>query len=535
MAVQGDKENETQTKAPHAAPGVEQPAPQMRAPGFTSSGGNLLFDTMNILGAAQSLGGAIEEYLKAIKGFFGNDSTTTGTLKINVTRLSEPNGAHAFIAEKKAIILLFADQLPADTQNFTPASDYSLFAVKALKAQFGEDMKLVNVVVVTAADYGRAQQMAHYISISLMIATTTRLHDMNIQVLGDNQYSIDPDVVATRNFINNLNPSAVMPRVDIGFIIYAKPPRRGGAQFGLLEDLRPIAAVGGYTEILSTQDQTGVIRFAPLVHITAIASAIPLPGIVPLCLTVAADQFISSGRWMQQFTSFQKGKPSLGNLAPDPADPKKLWFPQNIMDLDKWRFQNVLPALLAIDVVEGQARIPALAAYGYSPNAQVVYDQILNFFGGRISVDRAQAPYEIRATSYLGTYGSTDAGGVQSDSRNLDYLNLVASGGVQDSATLDLLQYPLDPAQRARLIFDKTGGQFRTLYRASIAALNPNLLATLAMAVKDQLQIEAPQGQSRMSPNDWLIASGKLYQASNFGVSRADARVGYGISNLYNV
>lgn len=534
MAVKGTTEDNTDTTT--RAPGIEAPQP-MRAPGpgFGTSGGNALFDIINTLGGATSLGGAIEEYLKTIKSYFVSDTTSTDHIKIDVVRLTEPNGAHAFVADKKAIVMLFTETLPADTQNYTPSSDYANYAVRALRAKFGEDVKLVNVVVVLPQDYSRAQLMAQYIHVSLTVATSRKLlNDTTIGILGDNQYSIDPDVVAARNYINQLNPSSVSPRMDIGFVIYAKSPRRSGMQLGPLEDMRPIAAVGGYTEMLISKDQSGMIKYLPMVHVTTIASAIPLPGIVPLCVTIAADQFVSTGRWIQQFSSFQKGKPNLGQLSRDPADDKKLWFATDPQTLDTWRVQNCLPAVLAIDVAEGTARIPALAAYGYLPHANAVYDQIQSFFGSRITMDRTQAPYLVHATDFIGVYGSGAGGGTLIDSRNMDYMTLLADGAL-DSSSQVLLQYPLDPTVRARVISEKTAGSFRALYRTTISVLSPNLLSTLAMAVQQTLQIDAPQGQNRMSQTDWMRAQSALYQAQNFSVTRTEARGGYNLGGFYNV
>lgn len=527
MAVLGTNDEETQ-----ATPAPGPTAQPMRSANPMSGSGNQLFDLMNTLDAGQSLGSNIEDYLKVIKSYFTSDASSSSTT-IEVRRLTQPNGAHAFVSGNHAIIMLFQETLPSDTQNFSPISDYASYALEALKNMFGKTINLINMVVVLQNDYSRAQQMARYINVSLKIATNPMIHDTTISVLGDSQYSIDPDVNGVRAYVNNLNPSNVAPRIDIGFLIYAKQPRRNNSMpIGPFEDMRPIAAVGGYTEMLKSKDQTGMVKYLPMVHITSIASDIPLPGIVPLCITIAADQFISTGRWIQQFSSFQKGKPNLGQLSQDPNDPKKLWFATDPMTLETWRMANCLPAVLAVDVVEGTARIPAVADYGYLPKAANVYEQIHKFFGARIQFDRTQSPYLIHATDFIGVYG--DRSGNLVDSRNMDYVTLLADGS-QDAATQILLEYPMNPTDRARVIAEKTGGTFRSIHRTNISVLSPNLLSTLAMAVQQSLIIDAPQGQTRMTSSDWMRAQSTLYQSQNFSVTRQETRGGYGIGNMYSV
>jgi hypothetical protein len=533
MAVTGTKDdNNQQQSAPGGAPNPEQT--QFKAPGFDSSKGLGGFGGLiNTYGQNQSLGTAIDEYIKNIKGYFGNDVATTGGIKIDVHRLNNPRGAHAFVSGEHALLMLFSDLLMADTQNFLPVSDWAPNAAAALRERLGGNIKIINTVVVIPQDYTRAQQQARYINESLMTVVRPGLHSANISELADWQYSIDPDVLAARNFINDRNPSSVMPRTDIGFVVYAKPPRRQGQMVGPMDEMTAVAAVGGYTEILSTPVAGNQIKYAPIVHITSVVSIVPVPGLVSLALAIAADQFIGSGRWISQFSSYQRGKPNLGNLFPDPQDPKKMWNIQSDADLNNLRNAYFLPAMLAIDVADGTARIPALADYGYVANSGKVYDQIQNFFGMRLQLDRTQQPYTLQPSDFIGVYG--DPSGNLVDSRNIDYMTLLASGGTQDPSTSMLLGYPLNAADRARVVYDKTGGSFRSLYRNTTSVLNPQLLGILARAVVDSLGIEPPRGQSRMSSQQWLEAVGQLYLTQNFSVTRAGSGPSFAGGGLYQV
>lgn len=518
MAVHGDALNNDAVKTVEA-PGIQEP---QLAPGARILGG--VFALNDLFNSNQSLGKPVEEYLSSVKGYF-NNNTNVSLVNIEVRRLTTPNGAHAFIANKRAIIMLFTETLAAaELRDFTPTSELVGVAYKTLTDTVGQDIKLVNSLIIQPADYGRAQQAAQHITSSLAIATRPELYSASIAQLQDAQYTIDPDVNAVRQYIEGMNPSAVRPRVDIGFVLYARQPKKQQYQTpGVYDNAVAIAAVGGYTDFVKGTDPRdgSTHRLQPIVHISSIVSSMPVPGIIPLVLPIAASQFISSGRWLAPFSTFQKGRPNLGQFIPDPKDNNKLWFINNHQDLDTFRQQKLLHPVLVLDVTEGTSRISALGNYASIEKKEAVYDQIQNFFGARLTLDRSANPFTVVNSFYQGVYG--DAAGSLLDSRTIDYVGLLANGA-QDKAAELLLEYHYDPVHRARVIAEKTGGSFKSLYRTTISLLNPVLLATLAQAIKSQLPIEGPQDQSSAIPTDWLGQQAAVYGTQGFGVYREGNR-----------
>lgn len=535
MAVKGTEEQATQT----AAPGMAEP--QMAAPGVQDSGPRFggtghVSTIINRLNSNQPLTGAANEYIEALRKSFSVEGGG-GLVKVDVKRLTQPYGAHAFISNGRAIVLLFSELLTQlDTQNFTPMSAHIIRVGQALK-ELGGDVKLLNAVIVQPGDYSRTTQMSQSISTTLAVATIPSLHNMSVAEISESQFAIDPDINSVRSYINQRNPSSVMPRADVGFVIYAKSPKKNNQPFIQgPEEMLPVAGVSAYTEIQKTIGQNGMIRYQPLVHITGIWSDIPVPGMIPYCIAVAADQLTGqNGRWIQQFTSFQKGRPNLGQLFNDPSDQKKLWFTNNMDEVGKLRREYFNDPILVIDVVEGQTRIPYLASYSYLNGAGAVYAQIQTFFGDKVPLDRTQIPFLLPATDYIGVYGDR-SGGTLLDSRNLDYMTLLVDGSQDAMTQLMLLEYPADPAGRSRILFDKTAGSYKSLYTNTLCVPSAYLLGTLARAVQGTLSIEPPQGQNRMVSTDWVQAHVEHVRQQNLSVSRYNTIPGYtGSGNLYQV
>lgn len=522
-------------KSPDADMNIHQAtsgAETQNAPGYamnTSGDNPNLFSLMNKLGVGQTLGVDIEKYIESVKACFQKDSNNQVIGQIAIKRLSEPNGAHAFISGDAVIILMFDAMLPHDMTNFIPSSDYGSRAFAAFKREIAPTARLLHVILIQFEDYTRAQQIASYIQLNLAIATNSYgSAESNIALLSGLQYTVDPNVETARQFIEQYNPHAVQPRIDIGFTVYAKTPRQPGRQLAL-EESRAIAAVGAYVEIWLPENQnfnTGRPKYAATVHITNITATLPIPGLIPMCMAIAADQFIQQGRWLQPFMSFQKGKVNLGNLDFDPNDAKKLWFAPTPDALYKWVGANMyVRPCLAVDVEEGQCRIPALANYGDIEYTNAVYDQITAFFGP-LPLNRSIPPFTIMAQTFCGQYGDQRNTGRLMDSRDIDYLQLLAAGSQDPSARL-LLQYSSDPTLRARVISERTGGTFKSLYRTRISIINPDILTMLAGEIKKKVSIDGSSQNNQILNTPWLNDMMAQYQNASFNTSAPLSQAGY--------
>lgn len=534
MSVQGTKSEEKAATGTYAPGPQEAPIPQ--APGYDSNNGDV-FNLFNAIGATQNLGAQIEDYIKELRTRFEVADIVRDFGKIEIVRLNEPNGAHLVTLDDRSIILLFSEMLNADLQNFSPLSDQAVWAAQSMQQSSAlQKYKIVNTQVIQPCDYVRVDQMARYLRMTL-VAGKSEFRNVQARTINSCAYVVDPDVNVARRFIERINPSAVMPRTDIGFTVLARRPRRQSVQGPRgpqnNSELFELAAVGGYVEILTAQDPVSrQHKYLPMIHITSIASDLQLPFVIPMCLAIAADQLLASGRWLQPFMSFQKGRPNLGQLFPDTKDPSKLWFTSKPSDIEELRQRHFMPPMLALDVTDGLARNPNLEAYGYAPHADRVYDHIQDFFGSTVSLNRGVAPYDLRGMDFVGVYG--DQKGTLVDSRCMDYLSLVAEGA-SDMETNSLLQYFRDPQVRARVVSNKTAGSFKSLYRNNVAVLSPILLSTLAAAVQQNMLIEAPQGQNQQMPTDWMPQQAVLYAQQNFTTTRTDNRGGVGMGSFYSV
>ena len=538
MAVHGNDSSST-TQAGPAAPGGPTPVNQTttaQAPGF-SSGDNALFNLLNTLGAGQAVGPDIEKYIEQIRAHFPKEEP--GRNAVIVRRLSEPNGAHVFSLQNSCIVLLFDSLLTRDVQNFLPSSDYGVMLNKAFRREI-PDGELLNFIVVMPEDYTRFTQMARYILVSLAVATSQKVRDNTVKIMQGNEFVIDNDVQAARNYIEQHNPHSVQPRIDIGFVIYAKARRQSSPlAIGGMEESRPIAAVGAYTEVWQRPKDYNIRygeqpkNFGSVIHITNITSDMPLPGILPMCLAVAADQFIDQRSWIAPYASFQKGKPNLGNLSPDPNDPNKMWFANTLDELRVWIATNMLPRpFLAVDVSEGMARIPALAVYGATEYQQNIITQVTSFFGN-LPLNPQLVPCKIWSTNFTGVYG--DVRSRLMDSRELDYLNLVATTGTQDLAGQALMQNYDEPVFRARVVADKSGNTFKSIWRTVSSVIDPVLLMTIAQEIHKHVRINGPQRTDRIINQPWTDEMERRYAESNFTTS-TDSRQSYVYNgNMYSV
>lgn len=531
MAVHGTTDQTTNQTTTTPAPGVSPTQPNTHAPGYTATG-DTLFTWLNQLGSGQALGPDIEKYIESLKSFLPKEHTPAMTIK----RLAEPQGAHAVVCGKNAFILLFDQLLSRDTQNFVlPSSDRGAEAYNSLKREL-PGTTLLNFIVIQPEDYTRVQQAAQHMSVFLSVSSSA-INNTNISLLSNNEFYIDLNVDSTKAFIEARNLHTVQPRIDIGFTLYAKSNRRGQQPMSIEEPSRPIAALGAYVDIWETGGNIGIgfggpSKYQATIRITNITSEIPLSGMVPLMMTIAANQFIDKGRWAVPFTSFQKGKPNLGNLSVDPDDKNRLWEAKTMDDVNRWVNANMLGRpILGIDVAEGQARIPGVADYQNTDTPGRVYDQITTFFGNT-PLDRSTGPFKIHGETFVGCYGDTR--GTLLDSRTIDYLSLVAQGTVDPSARM-LLQHRQDPTVRARFIYDTTRGSFRSINRTSVSILNAQLLATLAQSIVKSVKIIGGDQQQNIIPTPWLDDVVKQYNSNTFNTQSASQNqqrwggVNYGI------
>jgi len=481
------------------------------APGpSTMSAGNV----MNVLSHFSATGATtegVEKYLTELKAALNRDGSLVKD-KVELIRLNQPRGAWAVISGSAAYILLFVELLPTQTTvDYQPLSGYIEYAHRALM-EYNPKLALLNAPLVQPQDYGRVNNMARRIGNYLAVANmpVAEREKLNLSYLGQGtEYVIDADINNVRAFINQNSPHEVQARADIGFLVSVKQQKAPGAQQMLLDETRPIMAVTGFTDIVRRQFQEGE-KFLPIVRITDIAPEIPLPGMIALAQACAVEEFILQQRWKQPFSSFAKGEPNVGNLADDPDDKNKLFFAKNPQERDVFINLNFVPPALAVDVTEGRDRIPHLAAYANPKKAGAVLDVIGQFFGARPNLNGPASAVDM--VEYIGV-DSTQ--GHLRDSRNNDYLNMVAKlGGLKDQG-LSLLTYYQEPALRARAL-GALVPTFRSLHLNSTAVVSYELMSWLIQMVRSNMTIRATQTINPMASMQFAADQANYYKTHGF-------------------
>lgn len=483
-----------------AAPEGVAAAPSTDAPG---GGPTNILGLMSVFGVSTGISPDIEAYITDLKKHLKE----APNLNISISRLQEPLGTHFVECASSAFLLLFPDVIPTPTDPEVPKSEYIRVALTTL-SQVRPDLRPKNAILVSKQDYGRARHMAGHLARNLMVATNSQYASITAQALSDGNYVIDANPAMASNFINMLNPHEVQPRADIGFTVSIRRQRTPGREFqqGLVDELTQLAACTGYVEMIRQQDQAGNIKHLPLVHITAMDSMIPHPAMIPLLATLAADRFIIKNGWRNQFSKFAKGAPNLGNLIPDPQDPSKPWFASNVLERDQFIATHVFPPALAIDVVEGQARIPAIANYPLVAGAPKVLEDIRSFFGVDVTQLRNIPLTSVSTVDVIGYYG--DRAGNLLDSRNIGYLDLMASLGALDRDAEALLYHQTEPRRRQRVVAQAAGATYVPMFTNNVTVLNANLLNFMSSVIGQTLRITQAGGSTGVASVDFAIAQG---------------------------
>lgn len=396
-------------------------------------------------------------------------------LTIKVERLQEPTGAYAFIAGSSAIILTFAEMVAAPSvPPHAPKSRNNDLAIASL-ARFDGNIKPITAIVVRPQDYTRAKAMAKFIGDNLTIKVNNKVPaDLSVLTRGT-RYAVDRSVESVKMFINQFNPHGVMPRCDVGLMVYLKMPTNDQfAREGLTETDLPVMAISAYTEMVA-QDIGGVIKFMPLVRITNITTMIPIPALSLIGVYLAATHLCTDGGWIDQFRVFDKKRANLGNLVID-SETNKPFDIKSAEQLQAFIAKHCTPAMLGVDIPEGQAFTPALR----SLNDQVqgagnLISYINNFFKGELRLTSPVTQWH--KTEFLGFYGDNG----MEDTRKITYLDQLAKNAPFEQARA-LQQWVTDPSQRAAMISDWTGG-FESVYQNTTAVISPHFLVNFGQVV----------------------------------------------------
>lgn len=462
-------------------------------------------------------------------------------------QLPEPSGAQAFIVtdetgQKYALNLLFKD-LIAPSAELIPLSFKAKVAADALQRK-SPGISLINTIIVGDRDLDRVQQMAIALVASLSIQVSAEYRDAGARDLSvNNEFVVDNNIEAARNFIDRTSPTGVLPYFDLGFTIGVRRKSKNAwannnpyTRYVQDNQPEPFMAVGAMVDIKGPfpDPTTGVQKYQPVIRITAMPSLIPLMGSVFLAQVLAAQNFIQFGTWKRPFMKFSKGSPNLGNLTPDPDGSGKLWFAPDIQSMETFIAQWCYPPILCMDITEGTIRIPSLYAFtdASAQNQQALLNEAARFFGQPLPMFNG-TPYTPVATDYIGTVGPAE--GVQLDSRKITYLNQAAEGALDANTARVLLNFFPDPLERARTIA-QLSGSFVSLYQDTVVSVNGAFLSAVSQILPNSgLTVFDPTGQGGVVPLSGFSPQYGNYTGFMPVATMSQQRPIYGTNGLYSV
>lgn len=474
MAVAFDEEDKV--AAPKAAPKSTDAGP--------FAGAGTPFDMLALVGQGAALGPDIDKFLEEIVGQLNKNAKAIIGTEVRVVRLQKPMGTHAFVAGDNAVVLLFENMLGPDLPNYQPKSSFIGQAFEALKVEVPGTVMLA-APIVSPQDYARVSNWASYIIRCLAVEMNPRLNTtFNKLKQGNPRYIVDYDLQTALSMENQYSPHSVRPRANIGLTV--RLSKNGLNAFGGNfqngpEDAEPLISIVGYVDWIrcDSDPQTNQHKFWPEAKITAITSPVPFKGMVPLALAIWSSAFVTEGRWRNQYMTFGDRAPNIGHLLDQTVTKdNKIFSVKDLSQRDQIINSWTYPPVASLAVVEGQARIPSISDFSDTSLNEKAVKHIAEFF--EITPPAGTQAFVVSNIEYIGTIGQM--GGVLEDSRNIDYLHLMASEGAQNEQSRRLLMRSHNPVFRAEVVAQKTG-TFRSLYQEHTAVIERGLIAWLSQLV----------------------------------------------------
>lgn len=430
--------------------GEPQPQPAAAAPNPGSF--------LNVLGSFAKRVALSDDgvrYVNTLKNEFNDVSKSAGYVKTEVIELTQPNGTLAFVANDKAIVLIFDEAVlrrdPIPTVAYEESADAALKKVRP-------NAMIVQVIVITKDDYHKADVMIPFLRNALEIVANGRDAALAVNMLRGSDFYISDSKDEYENNIAVLDPHGVMLRHDLCFSLYASARQQRQMvdyerqqYFGqAIEDRSLVGVVGGYVEFVRDTSAPMTYRYFPVVHITEIKSVIPSEKLLPMFIVLAMRKWMLNHGWADQYnrlsmTSLSGTPVSLGSLVPDDNSPTKRWVLQTPSDVQTCLNECMNPAILAIDVTDGRARIPGIDRYaGDSMRQAAGLAADFNQFLGAPICDPNFSMFSVPAPA--GFRGVYRYGSVNIDTAHIDFLNQYAKTPSEATRLEKLTEKKIRPA-----------------------------------------------------------------------------------------
>lgn len=454
-----------------------------------------------------------------------NSNDVGGQEEFRVSTLTYPPRTVVISKGRDAIALLFSEANHHDEN--TPLAALTLKVANAAKKQLGSDMVLNNTIVVTPDDYEKVTVMANHVINTLRCITSPEINSLTIGDMNNCSLEVSTSKAVYEDFIRRNNPHGVPARADVSLVItlddHTDQNRRADNILRQADSSSrtEIAAIGLYTTFVYVT-VNGALKFLPEVHISEITTPMGMEGMIPLCLSLAAEFVLQNRLWLAQFSDNSGPNiPNIGNLVQDPATGEPFRV-DTLASRDSFVAVNCVQPVLMLDVVEGRARIPGLERYSIPEWYPHIIDSYNRFLraggGGLIPIDRNLAPATISYRTYTGTAKS----GIQTlDSRWVDFLSVMVHRSSERTELERLLRHYDDERQQVAAL-RQYAVDLQLLYVNHTVTVLPNVLNAVRAAVTRQVR----------TVNGQLNTGGYIDMSSVAELGQAYATNPY-VSNMY--
>lgn len=439
-----------------------------------------LTDLFSRISSQGTWSGQSLEYLKEIRQILEDPSMPN---KAEMTYLSDD--AVAFSIGKNSIVLV----RDTDMSNIQAlANDTRLYAARNTFNEIMKDHTLLNIVSVNRFMYNRAPQMATYIRQTLSAITDDQISGLVLDNFEQYQVNIDTEMSNVREFFNEHSPSPVIAG-DFGFIagISEKMNKSYGAPLS-----KSMFGVTGYVEFIQNEADS---TYTPVVHVTDILSVMASTKMLAIALPLIADVFITRGLWRYPFSSFGKADVNIGNLIVDYKTQKPATV-SDAADMRKMISQYINSPILCIDVKSGSASITGLTMLTRAADHPYLAGQIYNFLN--VGMDSIPPTIQIGEGMFREIVGVLETGKSRiganlTDTRDLNYLNLVSKLGWSPQLEALKTRYEADPTKRWTYISElvKDAGMIPT-HNAMSVALYGDFVTAISTIVAAKLAVSVP-------------------------------------------
>lgn len=368
---------------------------------------------------ASAMSQAGMDYVKSFKENLQNSDS--GKNEVKVYNLPYPANALAAVAHNKAIVLIFSEAVRQKEDLPTVAQARN--SLNGLRALAGNNVLVIDTIVVTPADYQKPSVMAAHVYNALLANASDEFASLCVASLKKSQLDVSTVPAVWENFMAATDPHGVLPRADLTMTFsVGKQGRQSELLFDQAENEEfPFAAVSAFVNFSRTL-VNGQQKFLPEIHISNISSLILHQNIIPMLISEAASVLLDNQYWKAQFVEMARTEwPNIGNLIVD-TENGETWSCQNLQQRDEFIANYCAAPILVLDIEEGRAKIPGLEKYADPAwNGEIVNTFNRFLVGSNVSLSTAAVVAEPFFTTYEGEV--TTVGNTAADTRYIDFLN----------------------------------------------------------------------------------------------------------------